>query len=123
MAGIDTHPCHLSLVLSPRYIDGGVAVVLVVGELDLHTVRILRDEAVGLIEGGHYRLVFDLSGLTFCDSTGLGAFVHLGKRARIHGGGLRLAALRPQVEKAFRVSGLARTLPISPTVDQALVFE
>jgi len=63
----------VELSISTR--DEGVhTVVEVVGELDVSTADRLRERFVDLIADGRYRLVVDLQGVDFLDSTGLGCW-------------------------------------------------
>ena len=54
--------------------------------------------------------VIDLSKVSHCDASGLAVLIGTGRRARLLGGFLRLAAVSPQVDQ-----GLHRTMP-SPQV-------
>ena len=51
------------------------------GEIDLYTVPRLQRELAGVLAaGGPVRLVVDLSGVDFCDSTGVNVLlVHTGR--------------------------------------------
>src|SRR6266571_803816 len=53
----------------------GAVIVRLAGELDLYNAHALRDELVAAAEREPERLVVDLSGLTFIDSTGLGVLI------------------------------------------------
>jgi anti-sigma B factor antagonist len=77
------------------------------GEIDLYTVpRLQRELASALAGGGKPRLIVDLSGVDFCDSTGVNALLAAHRQARDSGGDLELAAPRPAVRKILQVTGL-----------------
>jgi anti-sigma B factor antagonist len=97
-----------------------VTVISVRGELDLATAAQLADLTSALIEGGASRLVYDLSGLTFCDSTGLTVFVRARNRLDQAGGRLGVAAASPIVYRVLEVSGLLQVLDTHPTVPAAV---
>ncbi len=94
-----------------------VAVVLARGELDLATADTLR-AALDRI-GGAARLVLDLRGLSFIDSTGLHMLVALHERAQREGFRLTLVAPPAPVDRAIRVSGLDEVLPFAAADDVA----
>jgi anti-sigma B factor antagonist len=73
------------------------------GELDLSGVEVLLSavEHAAATDGG---LVFDLSELTFVDSSGISAFVRMARQA--DGGALVLEAPLPQVQRVLDLVGL-----------------
>jgi len=93
--------------------DGGVPMVAVEGEVDVATAPSVRDELYRLIEAGANRVVMDLSGMDFIDSTGLGVFVGALKRAREGGGGIELRGLKPSARKVFEITGLDSAFTIA----------
>jgi anti-sigma B factor antagonist len=60
----------------------GWRVLAVRGEIDAYTSPRLREELKRLIDGGSRRLVVDLQGVEFMDSTGLGVLVSALKRIK-----------------------------------------
>src|SRR5262249_58146455 len=100
-------------------------VLAVAGELDLATIGTLK-EAVARRLAPDAHVVLDLSGLTFCDSTGLGGLVALHRQARSTRGRLALSAPPKRVARPvapsrrapglslFRVPGDAGAPPPAP---------
>lgn len=86
-----------------------VAIVQPQGELDLATIDTLRAALDGLGQPG--RLVLDLRGLSFIDSTGLRLLVALHRRAQRDGFQLTLVAPAAPADLAIQVSGLDQALP------------
>ena len=82
-----------------------------VGYLDLSTVDQLRS-TVGPACGTGADVRLDLSGLTFCDSTGVGALVWLYRRATAGAGRLLVYAPRKPVREVLRISGVDRVIPV-----------
>jgi anti-sigma B factor antagonist len=70
------------------------------GEIDLYTAPRLHGELVtALAGGGPEQIVVDMSGVEFCDSTGMNVLLAAHRRAREQGGDLELAAPRPAIKK------------------------
>jgi anti-sigma B factor antagonist len=105
-----------------RYDVAGITVIRVIGEIDLHSVPVLRDELFAAAGHGRPRLVVDLSGVDFMDCTGLGVLVAGLRRARERGGGLWLviSSSVTVVRKVLRITRLDAVLPIHRTVAEAL---
>ncbi len=98
----------------------GVAVVTAVGEVDLHTAPQLEAALAEQIAAGHPRLVVDLSGVGFLDSTGLGVLVKALKAAREGEGWIRLVVTSPRIARVFEITGLDAQLPRFDTTQAAL---
>lgn len=86
--------------------QGGHAVVTAIGELDLYTAPKLQSALAGLLREVPVRVVVDLSGVEFCDSTGMNVLLAAMKRVREQGGTFELAAPRPAVKRILQVTGL-----------------
>jgi anti-sigma B factor antagonist len=95
-------------------------VVRVFGEVDVATSPELRELLVGLVGDGSNRLVLDLDGVDFLDSTGLGIIISVLKRARTHGGDLRLVCSQARITRLFEITGLDKAVPLLPTLDAAV---
>ncbi len=95
-------------------------VLEVSGEVDVYTAPALRDRITDLLDAGRHRLVVDLAGVEFLDSTGLGVLVAGLNRAREVGGTLDLVCPQERVLKLFRITGLDEVFAVHPTVDQAV---
>src|SRR5262249_17509106 len=82
-----------------------VVLVTVRGELDFGTTPRLAEALRGLPGPGEH-FVFDLSGLDFCDSSGLGALIAAYKAAAAQGGQVYLTGVSPTVRTAIAVTSL-----------------
>ena len=98
----------------------GWTVVNVWGELDVATAPSLRETLIRLVGEGSTRLVLDLEGVDFLDSTGLGTIISALKRARPHGGDLRLVSTQARITRLFEITGLDKAVPLLPTLDAAV---
>ncbi|MEU9716649.1 STAS domain-containing protein [Streptomyces sp. NPDC047976] len=84
--------------------------VTLAGELDFHTAGQVEPRLTELAASGRHTLLLDLSGLSFCDSSGIDLFVRVHHRCRRAGTRLRLCGVPPLVIKSMRVLGVDREL-------------
>jgi len=99
------------LELSCRADEDGNQVISVTGELDIATAERAYDYISDIIDGRPASVSVDLSGLTFCDASGLGVLARIARHARQAGRQLRLTAARPSLLKIMRITGLDRAFP------------
>lgn len=109
-----------ALDVTPSVPDPAVMVVSIGGELDVATAPLVRQELLSLAARGHHRVVLDLAGVDFLDSTGLGVVLGALRRARSGGGELALARLEPQVRRVFEITRLAEVMALCADVDSAV---
>jgi anti-sigma B factor antagonist len=96
-------------------VEGSQALVSVRGEIDLATQAELRAVLSDLVVSGQIDLSVDLSGVSFIDSTGLGALIGARRRVHAFNGSLRLLSPSDPVMKVFTVTGLNRVFDIVDT--------
>ena len=98
----------------------GATILAVRGEVDVYTAPRLREKLVELVSQGKYRIIVDLEGVDFLDSTGLGVLVGGLKRLRSHDGDLTLVCTQPRILKVFEITGLTKVFAIHNNVDEAV---
>lgn len=98
----------------------GVSTVMVQGEVDVYTAPRLKEEIHGCIDAGCTRLVVDLSGVAYMDSSGLGVLIGALKRVREEGGDLILSAPNPRIARIMDVTGLARIFNVHQATRDAV---
>src|SRR4051794_6730922 len=98
---------------------GSAYVVAPVGELDLETVDELSEMLAARPDGCH-RLVLDLSGLTFFDTSGMRLVVETLHDARRTGITLALVRGPEDVQRLFALAGMDDRLPFFDDLDEAL---
>jgi anti-sigma B factor antagonist len=96
------------------YPDAGMAVLALTGELDVANADDIRARGAGLLSADVRELVVDLSGVTFLDSTALGAVLDVRSTAERVGVPLRLEAVPPGIRRVISIAGLAETLGLEP---------
>ncbi|MCS0601332.1 STAS domain-containing protein [Streptomyces sp. LP11] len=92
------------LQLTVREGPDGLVIVEVAGELDFHTSNAL-DREVTAVSDAHSRLVLDMSQVTFCDSSGLSALLHLLRHTQATGTALTLVAVPAQTMRLLTITG------------------
>jgi anti-sigma B factor antagonist len=108
----------MNLMVEPRE-SGDWTVLELQGEIDLYTAPKLKEQIADLVGQGRTRLVVNLSGVAFLDSTGLGVLIGGLKRCREQGGSLALAGPGEPVRKVLTITGLDKVFPIHERVDEA----
>jgi anti-sigma B factor antagonist len=99
----------------------GVRLLEVFGELDLATAPRLCGRLDEARAQRVRRVVIDLTGVDFCDSTGLRALVGASTELRHAGGRLAVVALPGgAVARLFDVTGIREGLPTHDTQQEAL---
>ncbi|MFJ3334356.1 STAS domain-containing protein [Streptomyces sp. NPDC086766] len=113
----EDRPRRLSI---QRAVDDGVLVVALHGEID-HDVKDLLSEAL-LSEDGTTttRIVADLSGVTFMDSSGINVFVTVHRRVNAAQGWLRIAGAQEPVVRLLHMVGIDEIIDCYPAVEQGL---
>jgi len=107
----------VELNVSSRFHDDHT-IVTICGEIDLYTAPRLHGELAGLLaEGMPPRIVIDMSGVEFCDSTGMNVLLSCLRRARERGGELEIAAPKPAVRKILQVTGLDSVFTLVEVAD------
>ena len=91
--------------------DGDQALVAPRGELDMATVGAVEQELRRLRRSSFRKLVLDLGGLTFMDSSGLHLVVRWTAEASKDGFGFELEPGPPVVQRIFDLAALEETLP------------
>ena len=97
---------HANLAVTTQADPAGPYLITVTGELDYHTgprLRACLDDAP--CQSG---LILDLSGITYCDSTGVSVLVHAHRRTEAAGAMLALAGAAPEVFRLLSLTGLDR---------------
>ncbi len=89
----------------------GDQIISLTGELDIATAEQAYLYISDVIDGWPLPVSVDLSGLTFCDASGLGVLARLAKHARQVGRQVKLTSARPPLLKIMRITGMDRAFP------------
>jgi anti-sigma B factor antagonist len=97
----------------------GLAVVTLLGEVDLYTAPRFHDVLLQGIDEGAHRILIDLSAVTFVDSTALGVLVGGAKRLGADGS-LQIVCGPGNVRRVLEIAGLGGVFAVHSTLDEAL---
>ena len=95
-------------------------VVAVGGELDMHTVKPLREKLGDVVGRGGRNVLVDLTGVSFLESTTLGLLLDTARELRSAGGQLVLIADDAHVKRAIDLTGLDRVLNVQCSLPEGV---
>ncbi|MEU6077138.1 STAS domain-containing protein [Micromonospora sp. NPDC047074] len=101
------------LTIEVTRLEAGRARLRLAGELDFDTAPELVAAAAELRQDGYRELLFELSGVSLCDSSGLSALL----TARHTGTAIRLSGVGPQLRQLLDRTGLAELLTVERATD------
>jgi anti-sigma B factor antagonist len=99
------------------------ALITLAGNMNAVTAPALKTQLKSLAAEGRTRVVVDMAGVSFIDSSGLAALVSGLKTVRSAGGSLKLAAVTDQPREVFKLTMLERVFEFYPSVQAALDTE
>lgn len=99
---------------------GNVEVLVLSGRFESHVTGEVNDWIKGKLSYGHSRIVVDLGGVGFLDSTALATLVRNMKACREAGGDLVLANLQETVVMIFELTRLDNAFYIYPDAKVAV---
>ncbi|MFI6324587.1 TIGR02452 family protein [Nonomuraea sp. NPDC050556] len=100
-------------------IEGRLAFVTPVGEIDVYTAPKLREVLITLFNKAAPKIcVIDMTRVEYLDSTGMGVLVGGLKRAWARGSEVALIRPSERVMKQFRITGLSRVFPMYGSADE-----
>jgi anti-sigma B factor antagonist len=95
--------------------DGKQPLVRITGEIDVTTAPLVRSQLANLVDSGAQRILLDLDGVHFIDSTGLGVLVGTLRRLQEERGGrVRVEAVQDRVRRIFEITGLGPMFGLAP---------
>ncbi|MDY7011582.1 MAG: STAS domain-containing protein [Planctomycetota bacterium] len=109
-------------VRSVRWIDPEKTVVVIEasGEIDLHRSAVFQEALLEPLNHRPQRMIVDMTGVSFMDSSGVASLVKLLSRVRRDKVDLRLAGLAPRVRSVFEITRLDTVFDLYPGLQEAL---
>lgn len=84
------------------------------------TAESIKDEISKIFETSNSRLIIDLKGVEYIDSSGFGCFLSIMKAARNNYGVLKFANPEPRIRELFNVLHLQTVFDISDNLDDCI---
>jgi anti-anti-sigma factor len=103
-------------------LDQTSCVVPMAGYIDTYNSTYCQKQIDVFIQQGLANIVFDLSGVTYISSTGVGVFTSTLKKVKDLAGDIILAAMRPRVEEVFDLLGFTTFFTKTETVEEAIGY-
>jgi anti-anti-sigma factor len=108
------------LEIQTRNLPPDIVVLELTGRIMGRECKKLESAASNLVhEKQEKKIIFDLSGVTHLDSTGVGIIVMSAGHVKQAGGELRLAGANKHIEHILKVTSIDQLVSWKPTVDEA----
>jgi anti-sigma B factor antagonist len=108
------------LTLSTRTTNDGIVTVDMVGRIVFGDESSLLREYVKKLLPDNKQIIFNLAGVTYIDSGGLGTLVALYTSARTNGGVIKLANLTPRVDDVLQITKLVTVFEVYDSEEKAI---
>jgi len=86
--------------------NGSISLVYITGSLTSFEIGALHSTIAGLVKQGRKKIVLNLDGLRYLDSSGIGELVRNYMTVIKNGGEMKVVGLKPKVEEIFQVTQL-----------------
>ena len=110
----------IEFAIEDRRIGDDTHVIAVTGEIDLFTAPEFKQRMSRPIEDDVQRLIVDLSGTTFIDSSSLGVLIGARRRLKQRNGSLVVVCDNESIVKTFKITGLDGVFTLVRSLDDAL---
>ena len=108
------------LTIECKQLDPDIAVLEMAGRICLgNASQQVEWSLAKLLKENHRKIVFDLSGVTILDSTGVGIIVMCHAKVKRAGGILRIAGANGMVEETLKMTNVDKIMPFYPSLAAA----
>lgn len=94
-------------------------ILALAGEIDVSVKDKLLGRIIGLLDSSGTPLLIDMTGVKFCDSTGVAIAVAAKRHATEYGRMLAFCGLSDRVSKVFQVTGMDQFVAVYPNLTEA----
>jgi anti-sigma B factor antagonist len=108
------------LEIQSKRIEPDILVVAIAGRITMgRECKHLEWTTDSLIREAHRKVVFDLAGVTYIDSTGIGIIMMSAGQLKEVGGQLRVAGAKGHVEEVLKMTNVDKVVGLHPSIDAA----
>jgi anti-sigma B factor antagonist len=108
------------LEIQTKHVDPDIVVLEIAGRITLgRECKQLEWAVESLVGEGRKKVIFDLAGVTFVDSTGIGIIVMSAGKMKKAAGELRLAGATAHVEEVLKMTNVDQIVGLHPTAAAA----
>lgn len=97
-----------------------IPIIEVIGEVDLYNSKDLKDLIDKLIQQGKYKIVINLKGVPFMDSSGIGTIVTSMYKLQKYEGNLKVASIHGSVAKVFKMTNINSSIEVYGNEEDAV---
>lgn len=110
----------MPLSVQTRQLEPDIVVLELAGKITMgNDCRQIEWTAARLLGESHKKLIFDLSGVSHIDSTGIGIIVTVAGQMKEAGGELRVAAANEHIEHLLKMTNVHQIVHLHPTIGAA----
>ncbi len=106
----------------PVHYDNFIVRVMAADMLDMDNAGDMRVFLITLIKGGVKKIVIDMTGLEFIDSSGLGVLIDAAKHLRQQGGDIVILSMPERVQVIVQPVRLNRFIKMFEREDEVIYF-
>jgi anti-sigma B factor antagonist len=103
-----------------KNVEPGIAVLEMTGRIAMgNDSQRIEWGLAELLKENHNKVIFDLTEVTFLDSSGIGILMMCHAKLKKAGGALHIAGARGMVEETLEITSLDKIVRLYPTVAEA----
>jgi anti-sigma B factor antagonist len=111
----------MPLTIATKHLDPDIAVLEMSGKITLgNNCHQVEWTAEKLVNERRTKIVFDLTNISYVDSTGIGIIVTVAGKMKEAGGALRVAGANKHVEHILKLTSVDQLVPLYPTAVAAI---
>src|SRR5208282_3792370 len=110
----------MPLTIQTKHVEPDIVVLEMAGKITMGNDCLQVEWTTKkLMEESRKKVIFDLSGITHLDSTGIGIIVTMAGQMKKAGGQLRVAGANPHVEQILKMTSVDQIVPLHPNAGAA----